>query len=83
MGLPDIDEPIVDFFAAEISSLWPGYLAWLGLLDTGFPLIVPRIKLEIDRPILTPLLQRDDFWWMGFNNPTRCVNTWNSWICSN
>ena len=24
MGLPDIDEPIVDFFAAEISSLWPG-----------------------------------------------------------
>lgn len=33
--------------------------------------------------ILTPLLQRDDFWWMGFNSPTRRVNNWNPWICSN
>jgi len=83
-GLPDISEPIVDLFAAETSSL----LAWIAYLigpqlDTVSPLIVPRIKLEIDRRILTPLLQRDDFWWMGFNSPTRRVNNWNPWICSN
>ena len=83
MGLPDIDEPIVVVCCRNLITM-----AWIACLvgsqlDTGFPLIVPRIKLEIDRPILTPLLQRDDFWWMGFNNPTRCVNNWNPWICSN
>jgi hypothetical protein len=35
----------------------------------------------VDRRILTPALDRDDFWWMGFS--PREVNNWNPWINSN
>lgn len=82
IGLPDVTEPIVDLFAAETSSL----LAWthyeLGnALARPSPLVPERIRLEIDRRILTPCLTRDDFSWMGFSG--KPVNNWNPWICSN
>jgi len=81
-GLPDVANPIVDLFAAETSVLlaWTVYL--LGpKLDAISPLIIPRVELEINRRILTPLLERDDFGWMGFGGQR--VNNWNPWICSN
>jgi hypothetical protein len=81
-GLPDVTESIVDLFAAETSALlsWVVYL--LGTkLDTVSKLVVPRIELEINRRILTPLIERDDFGWMGFQGQS--VNNWNPWICSN
>ena len=90
VGLPDVDEPTVDLFAAETSNLlaWAHYL--LGeRLDSVSPLVRPRIEAEIDRRVLTPLLERDDFSWMGFRLPPagshggRRVNNWNPWICSN
>ncbi len=80
--LPDIDEPTVDLFAAETVSLlaWTHYL--LGdRLDTVSPMVRPRIVAEADRKILTPCLERDDFWWMGFG--ARGVNNWNPWCNSN
>jgi len=84
-GLPDVNEPIVDLFAAETASLlaWTDYL--LGArLDTVSPLIRPRLRAEVDRRMLTPCLQRDDFGWMGWNaSRTRPVNNWNPWINSN
>ena len=81
-GLPDVAEPIVDLFAAETSTLlaWTIYLL-SAKLNSVSPLIVPRVELEINRRILTPLLKRDDFGWMGFGG--RRVNNWNPWICSN
>lgn len=81
-GLPDAYEPIVDLFAAETSSLlaWTLYLTGPAL-DKVSPLIRERIHREVDRRILTPNLERDDFWWMGFSS--RNVNNWNPWICSN
>jgi len=81
-GLPDTAEPIVDLFAAETSALlaWVDYL--LGTrIDEVSPLIRPRVQREIDARILTPCLERDDFWWMGFM--PRRVNNWNPWINSN
>ncbi len=84
-GLPDAYEPVVDLFAAETSSLlaWTLYLAGPAL-DKVSPLIRERIHREVDRRILTPNLERDDFWWMGFSNdPNHHVNNWNPWICSN
>jgi hypothetical protein len=39
------------------------------------------VQREIDVRILTPCLERDDFWWMGFTS--RRVNNWNPWINSN
>jgi hypothetical protein len=82
VGLPDVSEPIVDLFAAETSSLLAWTLYLLGdLLGKVSPLLPERIRLEIDRRILTPCLARDDFWWMGFTD--RSVNNWDPWICSN
>ncbi|MFT5366248.1 MAG: hypothetical protein ACI8V2_001195 [Candidatus Latescibacterota bacterium] len=83
-GLPDVTEPTVDLFAAETSVLvsWASYLVGSKLDDVS-PLIRPRIALEVDRKILTPLLERDDFHWMGLRNTGRRVNNWNPWINSN
>jgi len=81
-GLPDAEEPIVDLFAAETgeSLAWTFYL--LGdRLDRVSPLIRKRIQREIDRRILTPCLERDDFGWMGFSGDR--VNNWNPWCNSN
>lgn len=81
-GLPDTAEPTVDLFAAETASLlaWVSYL--LGpALDGVSPLIRPRITREIAYRILTPCLERDDFWWMAFHG--QAINNWNPWINSN
>ncbi len=76
-------EPIVDLFAAETAAqlAWTWYLLKPRLAEVS-PLIPERIRLEIDRRVLTPCLTRDDFGWMGLShrNP---VNNWNPWINSN
>jgi hypothetical protein len=81
-GLPDVGEPIVDLFAAETGALlaWTDYLVG-ERLDTVHPMVRERLRLEVDRRILTPALERDDFGWMGFRSAT--VNNWNPWINSN
>jgi hypothetical protein len=81
-GLPDIQEPIVALFVAETgeSLAWTSYLLG-GRLDAVSPLARPRIAAEIDRRILAPCIERDDFGWMGF--PSRRVNNWNPWCNSN
>ncbi|MFL7807167.1 MAG: SCP2 sterol-binding domain-containing protein, partial [Anaerolineae bacterium] len=82
VGLPDTTEPIVDLFCGETSALlaWVVYLLGARLDDVS-PLIRPRVQREIDARVLTPCLERDDFWWMGFT--PRRVNNWNPWINSN
>ncbi len=90
-GLPDVEEPVVPLFVAETIMLlsWTTYLLE-PQLNTISPLIVPRIRIESERRVLSPLLERDDFWWMGLEgqrHPTtgreRRVNNWNPWIISN
>jgi hypothetical protein len=82
--LPDTAEPTVDLFAAETASQLAYTLYLIGpQLDEVSPVIRPRIEREIDLRILTPNLERDDFGWMGFADPTRRPNNWNPWINSN
>ncbi|MFO7635632.1 MAG: hypothetical protein R6W76_24000, partial [Caldilinea sp.] len=82
--LPDVTEPIVDLFAAETSALLAWTLYLLGeRVDSVSLLVRPRIEHEIQSRVLTPCLERDDFWWMGFVDRGRRVNNWNPWICSN
>lgn len=82
-GLPDANEPTVDLFASETGSLlaWTHYLlgSQLGKIS---PLVPERIESEIQRRILVPCLERDDFWWMGFR-PNQVINNWNPWVNSN
>ncbi|MDF9797486.1 hypothetical protein OKW21_002749 [Catalinimonas alkaloidigena] len=82
-GLPDVEEPTIDLFAAETAALlaWTEYL--LGdQLDEVSPLIRKRLSYEFDRRVFEPFEVRDDFWWMGFDRD-RHVNNWNPWINSN
>ncbi len=77
-GLPDPAEPVVDLFAAETgeSLAWTFYL--IGeQLDRVSPMLCKRIRCEMDRRILTPCFERDDFGWMGFKGGR--VNNWNPW----
>jgi hypothetical protein len=80
--LADVREPIVDLFAAETAALlaWTDYLVG-DRLDAVSPRLRERLRLEVGRRVLTPALERDDFWWMGFGE--RTVNNWNPWINSN
>ncbi|MEM1134593.1 MAG: heparinase II/III family protein [Bacteroidota bacterium] len=84
-ALPNIIEPTVDLFAAQTANLlaWTDYL--LGeQLDRISPRIRERIRIETERRILEPNMERDDFWWMGYENGGRNrVNNWNPWIASN
>jgi Heparinase II/III-like protein len=83
--LPDISNgklPIVDLHCGKIS----GAIAWAHYFfkdqfDLISPVINKRIKEEINRRILTPCLERSDFFWMGYDG--RIVNNWNPWINSN
>lgn len=82
-ALPDVTDPIVDLFAAETSALlaWTHYLL-KSPIEAASRMVTKRIKLEVERRILTPYLERDDFGWMGFG-PRKNVNNWNPWINSN
>jgi hypothetical protein len=88
-GLPDVNEPVVDLFAAETASLlaWTSYLTGPAL-DKVNPLITRRITVEVERRILESYRQREDWGWMGYTwkrrtGYVRPVNNWNPWINSN
>ena len=82
-GLPDVNDPYVDLFAAETAAM----LSWIDYflgdkLDVISPQIRKRIYTETNQRIFTPLLNNDHPW-MGFNKNGRRPNNWNPWICSN
>jgi hypothetical protein len=83
VGLPDVQEPIIDLFAAETGALlaWTHYL-FDKQLNKVHPLIRERVESEIDRRLLSVYRNRQDFGWMGLNNSAP-VNNWNPWIHSN
>ena len=83
VGLPDVNEPIVDLFAGEsaVTVAWTLYL--LGPeLDRVSPQLCRRAALELQRRILTPVFERDDFGWMALNvtSAERRPNNWTPWI---
>lgn len=85
VGLPDVDEPVVDLFAAQTASsvAWTLYLLG-GDLDRVSPMIRRRAQADVDRRILTPYLGRD-YGWMGFQSRGGAdrPNNWNPWINGN
>lgn len=85
-GLPDVEEPVVDLFAAETGATmsWLHYL--LGSqLDSANAMLTPRIRFEVKRRILDPAFARDDFFWMftGYEGRKHHLNNWTPWIDSN
>ena len=71
--LPDIEKPYIDLFAAQTAMILS--LTWRLLqrrLDDVTPLICRRIEKELRVRVLTPFLENDDFWWMGFRRSDLC-----------
>jgi len=81
--LPDISDQIIELFSAETAALlaWTYYLLKTKL-DGISIMVSERIQYEVKRRILDPYLQRNDFWWLGFNQE-KMLNNWNSWCNSN
>lgn len=83
VGLPDVQEPIVELFSAETASA----LAWTDYfvgpkLDKVSKLIRPRIYYEVNRRLFTPMLTAK-YSWMGGGHPNAKLNNWAPWIMSN
>jgi hypothetical protein len=85
-GLPDVQEPIVDLFAADTAAVlsWTHYLLGAQLNQLN-PMITSRIRFEVKRRVLDPAFERDDFLWMfkEYKNEKHHLNNWTPWIDSN
>ena len=82
-GLPDVEDPVVDLFAAETAAdlAWTDY--FIGpQLDKVSKLIRARIFAEINRRIFVPMAGTK-FGWMGHGDPNSKLNNWAPWIMSN
>ena len=82
-GLPDIQDPIVDLFAAETACV----LAWTDYfvgpqLEKVSKLVRPRLRYEITKRIFDPMLN-NHFGWEGAGNSEAKLNNWAPWIASN
>lgn len=82
-GLPDVTDPFVDIYAAEMAST----LAWVSYfledkLDNISPLINQRIYHEMNKRIFEPAMKHQHYW-MGPSEIEPRPNNWNPWICAN
>ncbi len=86
VGLPDVSEPIIELFSAETAQMlaWTSYLL-APQLDGVSPLVNQRIRIEVERRMLKPARERNDFTWMGLGGKMQAhrLNNWNPWINSN
>ena len=83
VGLPDVEDPIVDLFAAETAAV----LAWTDYfigpqLEKVSKLVRPRIRYEMNRRIFQPMATKK-FGWAGGGNAEAKLNNWAPWIISN
>ena len=82
-GLPNVDKPYVDLFAAETASLLAWTYYFVGeRLDQVSGQLKPRIVSEINRRMLNPT-PTANWAWIGNDNPNRVLNNWSPWIMSN
>lgn len=82
-ALPNIPEQVVDIYASDTGNLF----AWIYYLlnepfGEKYPIVLKRLKHEVKTRILQPNLERNDFWWMGFADPSS-INNWTTWVTSN
>lgn len=81
-GLPDIENPYVDLFAAETAALLGTADYFTGeKLDAINPLIRKRIYKETNERVFTPMLTTSSGY--GYMSRTNAPNNWNPWIMSN
>lgn len=83
--LPDPSENILALFQGNISQL----LSWTWFflhdeIDAKSPGLSQRLRYALQKRALDPYLERDDFWWMGFDRSSgKKMNNWNPWCNQN
>lgn len=82
-GLPDVEDPVVDLFAAETAATLAFVDYFVGsALESVSPLLRKRIYHEVNRRIFIPM-QTAKYDWMGKGDPNTKINNWAPWIMSN
>jgi hypothetical protein len=82
-GLPDVEDPVVDLFAAETAATLAFADYFIGAeLDSISSLIRRRIYYEVNRRVFIPL-QTAKYEWMGNGDKNAKLNNWAPWIMSN
>jgi hypothetical protein len=82
VGLPDVDNPIVELFSAETAALLAMTDYFVGeKLDKENKLFRKRIYSEINKRVFEPM--RTTSTGYGWMSKTKPVNNWNPWIHSN
>lgn len=81
-GLPDVDHPVVELFAAETAAVLAltDYLVGKQL-DSVNTLFKKRIYSETNRRVFIPMVTESAQY--GWQSKTKPVNNWNPWIHSN
>ncbi len=80
--LPDQNQQVVDLVSGEIgAALAITHTLLKDSLDKVSPEICKRIEEELLRRVINPYLEREDFWWMGYQSDF--VNNWSPWCTSN
>lgn len=77
--VPDVDCPIVDLRTGTTADIVAFALYSLrDELDAISPVIARRVRAEIEKRFLTPYLERDNLWYMGFETDTSIwsINNW-------
>jgi hypothetical protein len=75
----DPARPYLDLGAGEAAALAGWAALVLGdALETEVPGLLPRLRSEVERRILSPLMDRRDWWWEN-----REINNWLAWIVGN
>jgi len=81
-GLPNVEDPYVDLFAAETAACLALTDYFIGEeLDKINPLIRKRIYAETNERIFNQMLTKSSGY--GYMNRKVSVNNWNPWIMSN
>ncbi|WP_295117749.1 heparinase II/III family protein [uncultured Chitinophaga sp.] len=82
-GLPNVEDPIVDLFAAETASMlaWTDYFAGASM-EKASKFLRPRIYYEVNRRVLKPMMTAK-YGYLGGGNPNAILNNWAPWVISN
>ncbi|MDR2135584.1 MAG: heparinase II/III-family protein [Treponema sp.] len=82
--LPNIEYPVfIDLFSAETGALFSWIYYFLSdAIGALSPLVKRRIELEVERRILAPFLEHDDYGWSCLQGNEK-PNNWTAWINSN
>lgn len=83
-ALPDSQYQLIDLTAGDLGGLlsWTYYFMH-DEFDKIDPEISKRLYRELDKRIMTPYLDNNNFWWLAWNYKGQMVNNWNPWCNSN